>query len=282
MRRALGKGLAQLIEAQQTESGVATIAVADLIPNRQQPRTHFDDEHLEELSASIKEHGVLQPILVRSIADSRYEIIAGERRFRAAVLAGLTEIPALVRAASAQDALQIALIENIQREDISAIECARAYKELADAYGMTQEQIAVKVGKSRVAITNALRLLRLPGDIQDALEQGLISEGHARALLGLDSVVQQLALFKKILEIGLTVREVERIVAGKTPVEERKPTRDEATPKDPNLGALERALSTYLGSKTEIQPAKKGGRMMVTYHSDEELERILEVLGVHL
>ncbi|MBL8049208.1 MAG: ParB/RepB/Spo0J family partition protein [Chthonomonas sp.] len=280
MRRALGKGLAQLIEEQQVDTGVSTLALAEITPNRQQPRTRFDDDTIAELAASIKEHGLLQPILVRAVADSKYEIIAGERRYRAAKLAGLTEVPALIRAATSQDVLQMALIENIQREDISPIECARAFKELSDLYGLTQEQIATRVGKNRATVANTMRLLRLPADIQDALEQGVISEGHARALLGLDSAVQQLALFKKILEIGLTVREVERLVSGKT-APETNPTRA-VVPKDPNLSALERALSTYLGSQTEIQPGKVGGRMTISYHSDEELQQILERLGVSL
>ncbi|MCE9558590.1 MAG: ParB/RepB/Spo0J family partition protein, partial [Armatimonadetes bacterium] len=258
MRRALGKGLSQLIGEQQVDSGVMTIALTDITANRQQPRTRFADEPMGELAQSIREHGLIQPIIVRAVSEGRYEIIAGERRFRAATLAGLIEIPAVVRSASAQDSLEIALIENIQREDISAIECARAYKELADNYALTQEQIAQKVGKSRVAITNAMRLLRLPADIQDAIEQGIISEGHGRALLGLDSPLQQLSLFKKILEIGLTVREVERIVQGRS-----EPTPEKPAPvsKDPNLLALENALSTYLGSPTEIATTKKGGRL---------------------
>lgn len=281
MRRALGKGLAQLIEEQQVDAGVATIPLSEIMPNRQQPRTRFDDDSLAELANSIREHGLLQPILVRAIADSRFEIIAGERRFRAAHVAGLTEVPALIRAATPQDVLQMALIENIQREDISPIECARAFKELADVYGLTQEQIATRVGKSRTAVTNCMRLLKLPADIQDALEQGILSEGHARALLGLESAVQQLALFKKIIEIGLTVREVERIVAGRgLPPEPESPKNQ--PPKDPNLSALESALSTYLGSQTQIQPSKIGGKMTISYHSDEELQRILEVLGVSL
>jgi ParB family transcriptional regulator, chromosome partitioning protein len=280
MRRALGKGLSQLIGEQQMDSGVNTVPLADIVANRQQPRSHFEEEALGELADSIRTHGVIQPILLRAIADGRYEIIAGERRFRAARLAGLLEISAIVRAASAQDSLEMALIENIQREDISAIECARAYKELSDNYGLTQEQIASKVGKGRVAIANAMRLLRLPADIQDAVEQGIISEGHARALLGLDSAIQQLALFKKIIELGLTVRDVERIVSGRQ--QEAKEEPKPAVTKDPNLEALERALSTYLGSSTEISHGKKGGRLTISFYSDDELQRILDVLGVTL
>lgn len=259
------------------EVSTSSVPLSSLIPNRNQPRTRFEDDALKELADSIAVHGIIQPLVVRPIGDDQYEIIAGERRYRAAVLAGLSDVPVVVRAASTQDSLEMALIENIQREDISAIECARAYKELIDAYGLKQDQVAQAVGKSRAAVANALRLLKLPGDIQDAVEAGVISEGHARALLTLDSPVHQLALFKKIVEIGLSVRDVERIVSGRTEPKPEPPTKPAA---DPNWVALEESLSKYLGSRALIQKSKRGGKIVIEYYSDDELQGILDHIGL--
>jgi len=256
---------------------VNEIPVSSILPNRNQPRTKFQDESLAELADSIREHGIIQPIVVRPLEDGQYEIIAGERRYRAAIIAKLTQVPVVVRTVSTQSSLEMALIENIQREDISAIECARAYKELMDSYGLKQEQVAQKVGKSRAAVANALRLLKLPGDIQDAIEAGVISEGHARALLGLESPVHQLALFKKIVEIGLSVRDVERIVSGKV---EPKPEPPAPVSKDPNWVNLEESLSKYLGSRALIQRSKRGGKIVIEYYSEDELQGILDHIGL--
>src|SRR5580704_9085673 len=182
MRRALGKGLSQLI-AEQYEGPTNELPVADIVPNSRQPRTVFNDEALEELAASIREYGILQPLIVRPLAEGKHELIAGERRLRAAKLAGLTSVPVIVRSAGNQSSLELALIENLQREDINALESAKAYRRLIDEFGMTQEQVADRVGKSRVSVANTVRLLRLPKRIMEGLEAGFISEGHARALL---------------------------------------------------------------------------------------------------
>lgn len=276
MRRALGKGLSQLI-AEQFDNTPTEVAVDDIVPNSRQPRTHFDDESLRELAASISEHGVIQPLIVRPQAEGKVELIAGERRLRAAKLAGLKSVPVVVRPAGSQDSLELALIENVQREDINALECARAYRRLIDEFGLTQEQVADKVGKSRTSVANTIRLLRLPDRIQQGLEEGRISEGHARALLAFDSPAQQLALYDQILERGLTVREVERAAKPRTSVERRGRTPE--APPDPNDQALQEAISIYLGTPTKMTRHEGGGRLHIDFYSDEDLERILDVLG---
>jgi ParB family transcriptional regulator, chromosome partitioning protein len=280
MRRALGKGLSQLI-AEQYDAAPAEAPVDAIVPNARQPRTHFDEEALRELANSIREFGILQPLIVRPIAEGRYELIAGERRLRAARLAGLKAVPIVVRSAGAQDSLELALIENVQREDINALECARAYRRLMDEFGLTQEAVAERVGKSRVAVANTVRLLKLPEEVQKGLEEGLISEGHARALLGLEGQARQLAVYALILERGLSVREVERIAKGREAAPATEPA-PKPTPADPNLQALQDALSTYLAAPARIQRSGRGGKLTIDFYSDEDLERILEVLGISL
>lgn len=284
MRRALGKGLTQLM-GEQSAPPSNTLPVSSLRPNAQQPRRHFDQESLEQLAKSIAEVGVLLPLIVRPVSEDNYEIIAGERRWRAAQMAGLEEVPVIVRSASAQDSLELAIIENVQREDISAIECAHAYKELIDKFGLSQEQVADKVGKSRVAVTNTLRLLQLPQKMQDALVDGSMTEGHARALLTAEAGARE-SLFKRVVAEGLSVRETERLARGPdavagtgAPVKVKSHTR---TPSDPNMAALENGLSQYFGSPVKIERAETGGRIVVAFYSDEDLQRILDVLGVGL
>lgn len=279
MRRALGKGLSQLL-AESEQADPTSIPIADISTNSHQPRTKFNDESLEELADSIRQHGVISPLIVRPSAEG-YELIAGERRLRASQLAGLKEVPVIVRTVSAQESLEIALIENIQREDITAIECAFAYKSLADEFGLSQEQIASRVGKSRAAITNTLRLLKLPAVIQDALREGLLTEGHARALLSVESAIKQEALFERILAEGLSVRETERLSkfadiqrAGSQPGKPKD--------KDPNTLQLERGLSEYFGSEVTLKQEKQGGKIAIDYYSDEDLQRILDILGISL
>lgn len=284
MRRALGKGLSQLIGEQQAERAPAEVPIDSIVPNQRQPRTVFNDQSLEELAASIREVGLIQPLVVRAVSEGRYELIAGERRLRAAKLAGLKSIPVVVRAAGGETALSLALVENIQREGISAIECARAYKRLIDEFGLTQEKIAEKVGKSRVAVSNTVRLLKLPVEVQQGLEIGLISEGHARALLMFDTHREQSAMFHKIVRKGLSVRDVEAAArpkesAPKEPV--RKPA-STAKPTDPNLRGLEDGLSVFFGSPVHIEPTAVGGRIVLDYYSDDDLQRILDILGIHL
>lgn len=282
MRRALGKGLSQLI-GEQADASVLNLKLSDIVPNQRQPRTHFDEEALDELAESIKEHGILQPIVVRPIAEGKYELIAGERRWRASQRAGLKEVPALVRAASAQGSLELALIENLQREDIGAMESARAYRRLIDEFGLKQDDIAQRVGKSRPSIANTLRLIKLPLEIQEGLESGAISEGHARALLAFEGAASQLAMFHKIVHDGLSVRDVERAA---------KPAPEPATPvapkgkkpaqSDPNWLALEEGLAVYFGSPVRLEQGQVGGKLVVDFYSDDDLQRILDVLGIHL
>lgn len=281
MRRALGKGLSQLL-GEATDSAPTEVAVTSIVANPRQPRRVFDEEALAELASSIKTHGVLQPLVVRATTGNRYELIAGERRLRAAKLAGLTEVPVTVRTASAQASLEIALVENVQRQDINAIECAIAYKRLADEFNLTQDQIASKVGKSRVAVANALRLLRLPDDMQDALQRGLLTEGHARALLMVDSPARMRSLFELTISEGLSVREVERMARG----EARSPKGPEGGKGKPELDAdwhaLQTRLSEHLGAKVQFDKRATGGRVSVDFYSDDELEGLLEKMGFRI
>jgi ParB family transcriptional regulator, chromosome partitioning protein len=283
MRRAIGKGLSQLI-AEQYDGSATEAPVEAIEPNARQPRLRFDDEALADLAASIKEFGILQPLVVRPISDGRYELIAGERRLRAAKLAGLKSVPISIRSATNEVSLELALIENIQREDINAMECARAYRQLIDEFSLTQEQVASKVGKSRVAITNTLRLLKLPKKVQDAVNGGAISEAHARALLGFENEIHMLAVFDQIMERGLTVKEVEqRAKAVTRPTKKSAPGKAKAAgSSDPNMGALEEALSAYFGAPAKIRKGEVGGELALQFYSDDDLERILEIFGFRL
>ncbi len=283
MRRSLGKGLSQLI-AEQFDGGPSEIPLSQIVPNKRQPRTKFEDEALRELADSIRQHGVLQPIAVRPVGEDRYELIAGERRCRAAKLAGLESVPVVIRSASHQDSLELALIENIQREDIGPLESARAFKMLLEEFELTQEEVARRVGKSRSAIANSLRLLRLPPRVLDALDSGAITEGHAKALLAIEEPDRLLAIFDLVVAKGLSTKETERLAQA------TKQTAPDASPAakakqgdiDANLGALQDALSAYLAAPVKLQPAAKGGKLVIDYFSDDDLQRILEVLGIGL
>jgi ParB family chromosome partitioning protein len=284
MRRALGKGLSQLL-SEQSEAAPTSVSVGSIRPNKRQPRKSFDEEALQELADSIKEYGVIQPIVVRPVGDDKYELIAGERRLRAAKAAGLAEVPVSVRSASAQTSLEIALIENVQREDISPMECAYAYKRLQQEFSLKQEDVAKKVSKSRVAISNTLRLLQLPEEVQDALHEGVVSEGHARALLMVSGPQRQITLFDKIIGDGLTVRQAEQAARG---MESAKPggssgkSKQKKKKADPNLQALEQGLSEHLGSPVTIKKSGKGGELVVEFFNDEDLQRILELIRFQL
>lgn len=285
MRRALGKGLAQLL-GEQSDVQPNELELDQIQANVNQPRKRFDEDALEELAESIRAVGILQPIVVRPIAENRYEIIAGERRFRAAKLAGLTSVPVTVRSAENDATLQMALIENVQREDISALECAWAYKQLSEDFGFSHEQIAQRVGKSRVAISNTLRLLRLPEEVQEAIGSGLITEGHARALLTCESEGKLRELFYKVVDQGMTVRETERAARAadvpKAKAERTKAKGKPADKADPNWSGLEEALSTYFGSPVKLEAGQIGGKLSIEFYSDDDLQRILDILGVHL
>lgn len=280
-RKGLGKGLDALIpggfQAEITESP-NLIPIDKIAPNPSQPRTDMDDENLNELMLSISEHGIIQPlILTRDEDDDHYTLIAGERRLRAAKLAGLKSVPAVVRQASDQERLELALIENIQRENLTAIEAAHAYESLQEEFGLSQDQIADRVGKSRVAVTNTLRLLRLPQAIQDALQEGILSEGHARALLGLNTTQAQLAVMESVRKAGLNVRQTEELVrklSGKKSV----PTVTSKPPKPANIKSIEDRLRTRLATKVVVNHAGKSGTITIHYYSEEELDNLINSL----
>lgn len=256
------------------------LAVVSLHPNPRQPRSHFDEESLEDLARSIREHGVLQPILARQVGEGKYEIIAGERRWRAAQRAGLAQVPVMVRRSDAQQSLEWALIENVQREDIGAVECARAYQQLAQDFGLTQEQIAERVGKSRAAVANTLRVLRLPKLAIEALEKGAITEGHARAILMLEGETSQLTLLSRILREDLSVRKAEELASQNAASKPKK--KSTATGLDPNWLPIQQGISERLGARVELNKSKKGGHIRIEFYSDQDLERIVEALGVSL
>lgn len=279
MRRALGKGLAQLI-GEQADAVPSEAPVEAIVPNPRQPRRRFDADALRELAASIKVHGVLQPIVVRALPNGKYELIAGERRWRASKLAGLTHVPIHVKTADHQASLELALIENIQREDIGPIEAALAYRLLMEEFGMTQEQVAERVGKSRAAVANTVRLLRLPRRVIQALEEHAITEGHARPLLALDSQEEQLALLDRILNEGLSSKQVEQVVK-----RDPKPKRAKKTvvgPEDPNWQALQDRASEVLGSPVTLTGTERGGSIVIRFFSEDDLIRLMDQLGVTL
>ena len=282
-RKALGKGINALIP--DFEMGVPEIEVSatnvllvdEISPNRLQPRSHFDDKKLEELITSIEEHGVLQPVVVQK-ADSGYELIVGERRWRASKKLGLKKIPAVIREVSDAQSLEIAIIENIHRQDLNPIEEAEAYARLANEFALTQEMVAKKVGKSRTAVANTLRLLKLSRKIKEDLISEKISMGHARALLGLENSKQMEILRKEIIKQDLTVRQTEgrvnKIKAGSV----NKPGPPTAK-KDIFIKDLEKDLARRLGTKVDISPKKNGGKLVVTYYSDDDLDRIQGLMG---
>jgi ParB family chromosome partitioning protein len=283
MRRALGKGISQLLNEQPAaDTSPREVAISAITPNPRQPRTHFEEGALAELAESIKLHGVLQPLLVRPVGSGKYELIAGERRFRASKLAGLKSVPVVIRTSDARGSLELALIENLQREDIGPLESARAYRRLIDEFGLTQELVAERVGKSRTAVANTVRLLRLPPRIQVALESGEITEGHARPLLALEDPAAQLALFDKIVRSGMTSKEVERTVKPIQSKAARSRKPGIVDPSDPNWRALESRASEILGSPVKLEGSEKGGTITVRFFSEEDLLRIMDLVGVQI
>lgn len=284
MRRALGKGLSQLL-GEQAEESTNELPISSIRANTRQPRTQFDQEKLEELAVSIREFGVLQPLIVRPLSDDQFELIAGERRLRASKIAGLKTVPVVIRAASSQASLEIAIIENVQREDITAMECAVAYKRLIEEFDLSQEAVAQRVGKSRAAVANTLRLLKLPERIQRGILSEEITEGHARALLMVESPVRQAALFERIIKDGLSVREVERLARASDNPRPAGPKseKSKSTPhSDPNWNSLEQGLSEYFGTPVQLQSDKIGGKLSIAFYSDDDLQRILDILGISL
>jgi ParB family chromosome partitioning protein len=269
----LGRGLDALIPRPADEGGSQQIVIDRIRRNPHQPRASFDDEGMAELAASIATHGILQPIVVREAVDGGYELIAGERRLRAARLAGLTEIPAVIRETSANELLELALVENVQREDLNAIEEAGAYRELIDRFGLSHEAVARQVGKSRVAISNALRLLDLAPETRQAIVEGRITEGHGRALAALTVAELQRAVLQVVLERHLSVRQTEELVRRKREGETRR-----RQPLSGDLADLEAQLRGILATKVGIVRTRKGGRVVIDFYSDEELDRIYAII----
>ncbi|MEP6920375.1 MAG: ParB/RepB/Spo0J family partition protein [bacterium] len=277
-RKPLGRGLGALLSADQSAPDDPLEIDIDLIdPGSMQPRVQFDEARLLELAKSISSNGVVQPLLVRR-RGSRYELIAGERRWRAARVAGLSRVPAVVRDVPDAQVLELALIENIQREDLNAIEEAQAYKKLIETIGLTQETLAERVGRDRSYITNYLRLLRLPNDIQLLVQEGKLSTGHARTLLGTDNVDSQRRLARKIIERGLSVRDTEKAVRGLSETGDPKRQTRDAHRNDPNVQAAESRLRRYFGTKVRILQASQSGKIEIEFHGVDDLERLYRLL----
>ena len=282
---ALGRGLDALISTHavrtQGSSTINEIAIDQIEANPNQPRREFDDEALHELAVSIREIGIIQPITLRQITENKFQIIAGERRWRASQLAGLKAIPAYIRTIKDENVMEMALVENIQREDLNAVEIALAYEHLLEGSGMTQEKVSERVGKSRTAITNYLRLLKLPAQVQMALQKKEIDMGHARALLAIDSPSLQIKLFKEIQKNGYSVRKVEELVqalkngedieSGKKKIIARSQLPEE-------FNELKTRLASFLNTKVQMTCSPKGkGKISIPFANEEELERIMNV-----
>jgi ParB family chromosome partitioning protein len=267
---ALGKGLEALIPEKGEE--VVYLDINRIIPNEDQPRKNIKDESLKELADSIREKGVLQPIIVSRIGDGTFKVIAGERRWRAASVAGLTKIPALIKNFATRDALEVALIENIQREDLNPIEMAEAFNRLINEFGITQDELSKRVGKDRATIANYLRLLKLPEDIKSLISDGSITLGHAKAILSIETKADQIEAAKKISQRNLSVREAEVLAkkySKKTKIKKSK---------DPQISLLEQDLIRSLGTKVKILHRGKRGKIEIEYYSLEEFDRLLDIL----
>jgi ParB family chromosome partitioning protein len=279
-RKALGRGLGALLSSDRTidlGSEPTEVELELIVPGSMQPRTHFDEASLQSLAESIRAHGIVQPLLVRRRADG-YELIAGERRWRAAKLAGLAKVPVVVKEVPDDSLLEIALIENIQREDLNPIEEAQAYKKLIDAVGLTQEALATRVGRDRSYITNYLRLLRLPDDLQLLVIEGRLSTGHARTLLAIEHVDLQRRMARKIIDDGLSVRATELLVHKDT---QEKPAKKAATAQvdDPNVRAAESKLRRALGTQVKISQTAEGkGKIEISFFDTRDLDRVYNLI----
>jgi ParB family chromosome partitioning protein len=280
-RKALGRGLGALLNVDENvENSIFPQINIDLIDtNPYQPRNTFEDEKLLELSVSIKHLGVIQPITVRKLENGRYQLISGERRLRAAKLAGLTSIPAFIRDASETEILQLALVENIQREDLNAIDVAIALEKLIEEYNLTQEQLSEKIGKNRATIANFLRLLKLPVEVQAAIREGKISMGHARALINLPSIELQLEITEKIIQNDLSVRQVEELVRKLQEKKDKKIVKEDA-PLPSSLKRIQDVIESQ-GLKLKIKHQKRKGSITIHYKNEKELDKILALLHIH-
>jgi len=276
MKTALGRGLDALIPEKGIE--IVNLQITKIVPNSKQPRKRFSDEALEDLARSIREKGVIQPIIVSKRGDGTYSLIAGERRWRAASLAGLKKIPAVVKKTDEKDALEIALIENIQREDLNPLEMAAAFDYLLNTYNLRQEELSEKIGKDRATIANYLRLLKLPEEIQRLVSEERLSMGHARALLSVEERKRQIDLARLVVKKGLSVREVEELArdgGAKKGTGKRKKAR---APEDPHVRDVEDRLARSLGTKVRVTHRGGKGKIEIEYYSLDELERLLEIL----
>ncbi len=272
-KRGLGRGLEVLIPVDEAQAGgVQDAPLAAITPNPHQPRGAITTEDLQELAGSIREHGIIQPLIVTRKADGGYQLIAGERRWRAARLAGLQRVPVIVKDAAPQQMLELALVENVQRADLNPLEEALAYKQLIEEFGLSQGDVAQRVGKSRPAVANTLRLLLAAPAVQVAVMEGTITEGHARALLGLPRQEDQDAVLRVVIQQGLNVRQVEALVQ-----QFARPPKPKSTPL-PEVQALEESFEASLGTRVRLKAGRKGGRVVIYYYSDEEFQALYERL----
>ncbi|NWF94493.1 MAG: ParB/RepB/Spo0J family partition protein [Syntrophaceae bacterium] len=279
-RMALGKGLGALLPGAAAEEsrGLLICGIDEIVPNRTQPRKHFDESKLQELAESIKEKGILEPLIVRRL-DQGYELIVGERRWRAAQRAGLKEVPVLVKKVEGSDALEISLIENLQRDDLNPIEEAEAFKRLVEEFHISQADLSTRVGKDRTTIANAIRLLKLPPEIKDQIIQNRITSGHARAILSLENKEKQKELCNLIVKKGLSVREAEAMAKrwSERLIKKAPPDRKSGE-LESQLSSLQDSLRRHLGTKVRIVKDGKRGKIEVEYYSLEDLERIVEII----
>lgn len=302
-KRALGRGLSALLENPDTDittkspsgdvvskpvaGSVAEIEIAQIETNPFQPRTHFEEVALLELSESIRQHGIIQPLTVRKMGYDKYQLISGERRFRASQIAGLTRVPAYVRIANDQSMLEMALLENIQREDLNAIEVALSYKRLIDECNLTQEQVSEKMSKQRSTVTNYLRLLKLPVEIQKSIMDKEISMGHARALISIDDKDKQLEIFNQVVEGNLSVRQTEELVRGNAPKKEAPADKKKFRSIDEEVALsfehqkIQNELKNVFTAKCEFKVQNGKGRIVIPFENEEELERIVQLLDLN-
>ncbi|AEA45542.1 ParB/RepB/Spo0J family partition protein [Fluviicola taffensis] len=293
-RSALGKGLGALLESSSADitttvsapssGGVALISIESIEANPFNPRTNFEKDALNELKESISIHGIIQPLTVRKLGKDKYQLISGERRFRASQLAGLEEVPAYIRVANDQSMLEMALVENIQREDLNAVEVALSYQRLIDEIGLTQDQLSQKISKSRTSITNHLRLLKLPAEIQLGVRDSLISMGHARALVSAGDENRQLDLYRQIIDFQLSVREIEELIRTNTSRTSEETPSSPKTASTPELSSIQEVfknhLSDRISSKVEIKKTHSGsGKITINFSSEVDLNRIIELLN---
>ncbi len=291
-KRALGKGLSALLENASTDittrnigvegktvGSISSLLISQIEANPFNPRTHFEEEQLGELKESIAEHGIIQPLTVRKLGRDRYQLISGERRFRASQLVGLKEVPCYIRIANDQTMLEMALVENIQRVDLNAIEVGLSYQRLIDECNFTQEQLSKKVGKSRSNIANFLRLLKLPAPIQIGIRQGLLSMGHARAIVSAGDEEVQIQLFRKVVEEDLSVRDIEALIKGQKVQSVAKVKKEESFELSQFATSFKERLASQLKTKVQISADNKGkGKIVINFDSEEELDKIIDFI----